>query len=244
MTEEALPTPRRGLSSAALKAVALVSMCVDHFAASGLYSLLALRWGMSPAAEETGYLILRILGRLAFPLYCFLLTEGFRHTHSRGRYALRLGLFALLSEAPFDLAFMGSVLEIGYQNVFFTLLLGLLALMAAEALQKRGLRFGPVLAVIACGLLAELLRTDYGFWGVAVIGALYLLREKETEKYLAAGALLLGAGTVEIAGWSAFYLIHRYDGRRGYAGRALQWGFYLFYPAHLLIFALAVRFLR
>ncbi|MGM9618641.1 MAG: TraX family protein [Oscillospiraceae bacterium] len=244
MTAETLPAPRRGLSAAALKAVALVSMCIDHFAASGLYAQLALRCGMSPAAVETSYLVLRILGRPAFPLYCFLLTEGFRHTHSRGRYALRLGLFALLSEIPFDMAFWGSVLEFGYQNVFFTLLLGLLALMTAEELQKRGLRFGPVLAVVGFGLLAELLRADYGFVGVAVIGALYLLREKETERYLVSGALLLGAGVIEAAGWSAFYLIHRYDGRRGYAGRALQWIFYLFYPAHLLIFALAVRFLH
>lgn len=226
-------SPRRGLSAAALKGIALVSMTLDHFAASGLYLLLAVRFG----GTGEGYLPLRLVGRLAFPIYCFLLTEGFRHTRSRRRYALRLGLFALLSEVPFDLVCSGAAYDRTQQNVFFTLLLGLLALMAAEPLLQKGKRWQAFAAALAFALAAEVLRTDYGFFGVALIVVLHVLRDRETEKYLLGGTLLLGLGSMEIAAWPSFLLMHGYNGRRGAGGAALKWLFYLYYPAHLLLFA-------
>lgn len=226
--------PRRGLSATALKSIAMASMTLDHFAASGVYFLLCARFGVG---LDDGYLWLRLLGRLAFPLYCFLLVEGFRHTRSRKRYALRLGLFALLSEVPFDLMCSGAALNTVQQNVFFTLLLGLLALMAAEPLWQRGRKWQALAVALVFALAAAGLRTDYGFFGVALIVALHFLRERETEKYLLGGALLLGLGNLEIAAWAAFPLMHCYDGRRGRGGAALKWLFYLYYPAHLLLLA-------
>lgn len=225
--------PRRGLSAAALKGIALVSMTLDHLAASGLYLLLAVRLG----GTGEGYLPLRLVGRLAFPIYCFLLTEGFRHTRSRRHYALRLGLFALLSEVPFDLMCSGAAYDRTQQNVFFTLLLGLLALMAAEPLAQKGKRWLALAAALAFALAAELLRTDYGFFGVALIVTLHFLRDREVERALVGGTLLLGLGNLEIAAWPSFLLMHGYDGRRGAGGAAMKWLFYLYYPAHLLVFA-------
>ena len=226
---------RRGISAAALKWIALVTMTVDHFAASGLYHQFAL-------GGEIGYMVLRCIGRLAFPIYCFLLTEGYRHTRSRERYAMRLGVFALLSEVPFDLASSGAVWNVWHQNVFFTLLLGLLALLLADPLYEKGEQRKAFCIELGFALAAELLQTDYGFFGVAVIAAMHFLREREVEKYLITGGLLMGAGTLEVAALPAFWLMHRYDGQQGRQPKALRWLFYWYYPLHLLVFGLAVRF--
>ncbi len=232
----------RGLSAAALKWIALITMTLDHFAASGLFELLAYGRGMEWEWISRNYMTLRYIGRLAFPIYCFLLVEGFHHTHSRKRYALRLGLFALISELPFNLAVSGVWWDAAFQNVFFTLLLGLLALMfAAPLYEKREQRKAFVL-VLAFALAAELLRTDYGFFGVALIAALYFLRQRVPEKYLVSGALLLGLGSTEIAALPSLLLMHLYNGRQGRQAKWLRQLFYWYYPAHLLVFGLLVRF--
>ena len=116
---------QQGISGYWLKVIAVVSMLIDHTSAVILEQI--------PGLENPAFLM-RIIGRLAFPIYCFLLVEGFMHTRDREKYALRLGCFAAVSEIPFDLAFNGKVLEVGYQNVFFTLLLGLLTMMAYDCL--------------------------------------------------------------------------------------------------------------
>ena len=233
---------RKGISAATLKWIALVSMTIDHFAASGLFSQLAYGGMEHMAMGDAGYMTLRIIGRLAFPIYCFLLTEGFRHTRSRERYALRLGVFALLSEIPFDLAGSGAMWNVWHQNVFLTLLLGLLALMLADPLYEKGEQRKALLVVLGFAFAAELLQTDYGFFGVAVIAAMHFLRERTVEKYLITAGLLVGAGTLELAALPAFGLIHCYDGRQGRQSKALRLLFYWYYPLHLLVFGLAVRF--
>ncbi len=233
---------KRGLSAAALKWIALVTMTVDHFGASRLFEVLAFGAGMAWEPANRIYMTLRLIGRLAFPIYCFLLTEGFRHTRSRKRYALRLGAFALLSEIPFDLAVTGLWWDTAYQNVFFTLFFGLLALMLAQPRYEKGERRAAFFIVLAFALAAELLKTDYGFFGVALIAVFHFLREREVEKYLAGGALLAGLGTLELAAVFSFVPIHFYDGRKGRTGPVLKWAFYLWYPVHLLAFGLAVRF--
>jgi len=138
---------KRGLSGSAIKIIALTAMLIDHVAAAlfvrlligrGLYEIQyadierQISWLTENAALYYGYEIMRMIGRLGFPIFCFLLVEGFQKTRSRKKYAFRLGLFALLSEVPFDLVFSGRVLEFGYQNVYFTLLLGMLALCAVD----------------------------------------------------------------------------------------------------------------
>ena len=237
------PLQKRGLSAAALKWIALITMTVDHFAASRLFEVLAFGEGMGWEAVRCGYMTMRLIGRLAFPIYCFLLTEGFRYTRSRSRYALRLGVFALISEIPFNLAVSGLWWDTAYQNVFFTLGLGLLALMFAQSRYEKGERRTAFFIVLIFALVAELLETDYGFFGVALIAVFHFLREQKAEKYLAGGVLLAGLGTLELAAVAAFVPIHFYDGRKGRTGPLLKWAFYVWYPVHLLAFGLAVRFL-
>ena len=101
-----------GLTSNQLKIIALVAMTCDHVGKELL-----------PQCQ-----ILQIIGRLAFPIFAYTLVEGFMHTHDVKKYLMRLGILALLSEIPFDLAFNGTILEFGHQNVFFTLFLGILML--------------------------------------------------------------------------------------------------------------------
>ena len=115
---------KRGINGSTLKWIAALSMLVDHFAV--VFRRGSILAG-SPLLTSGQYYFLRGVGRLAFPIYAFLLAEGFFHTRSVEKYLLRLLLFGLISEIPFDLAFESAWLDMSYQNVFFTLFLGLLA---------------------------------------------------------------------------------------------------------------------
>lgn len=127
-----------GISGSTVKLVGIVTMLIDHFAATVLARIL-IRMSLSGEWSEplySAYNCLRMIGRLGFPIFCFLLVEGFGKTRSKTKYAVRLGIFALISEIPFDLAFSAKVLEFGYQNVYFTLFLGMLALCVYGFLAK------------------------------------------------------------------------------------------------------------
>ena len=136
---------KKGISGSTLKMIAIVTMLIDHIGAAVLARLLMvnglgeldqtntdaiMQWLSANGALYGTYTVMRMIGRVAFPIFCFLLVEGFLHTHDVKKYAMRLGLFALLSEIPFDLAFSSKILEFNYQNVFFTLFIGLLTMIA------------------------------------------------------------------------------------------------------------------
>ena len=148
-------TNRQGVSGSTIKIIAVIVMLIDHIAAAlltrvlierGLFEIGTLgleqqiNWVMENAVLYYGMMVMRLIGRLGFPIFCFLLVEGFQKTHNVGKYAFRLGIFALISEIPFDLAFSGKMLEFGYQNVYFTLLIGILALWAFDFFEKHNLK--------------------------------------------------------------------------------------------------------
>ena len=160
-------TQRPALSGTALKRLALCSMLLDHLGASCLEAGVFSRPGPISEPLLTLDVCLRWAGRLAFPLYCFLLVEGFLHTHSLRQYAGRMLAFALVSELPFDLAFFHTLIYRGHQNVYWTLFFGLCAL---GCLRHCGERSAPgIFSALALAVLAELLRTDYGASGVLLI---------------------------------------------------------------------------
>ena len=238
------PTRRVSFTGTTLKTFACISMLLDHIGAScilaGLYpeALLGQR-AVLPMELYIVYRLLRWVGRLAFPIYCFLLAEGFVHTHSVRRYAARLAVFALVSELPFDWAFYRQPFYWGHQNVYWTLLFGVAAMVCLRWGEQGGgwRRFAGVIAALAIAGAAELIETDYGFSGVVLIAALYYLREKRPFQCLAGAALV----SYELPAPLAFVPVWLYNGERGACTQAQKWAFYLFYPVHLVILGLVTN---
>ena len=143
---------KKGISGSTVKIIAVVAMLIDHLAAALLTRILIsngmmdvlmsedygqiMQWVADNAVLYYGMSAMRMIGRLGFPIFCFLLVEGFQKTRNIRKYVFRLGLFALISEIPFDLACSGKVLEFGYQNVYFTLFIGILSLCAFDFFAK------------------------------------------------------------------------------------------------------------
>ena len=236
-SKSTLPKPKHPpfkLSGAALKWIAVLSMLIDHskktlFEAWLIPMNLAAGSKMFTRGDLILYKFLDGVGKLAFPIFCFLLAEGFFHTRDRKKYMLRLLLFGLISELPFDYVLFGG-LSWARQNVYFTLFLGLLGLCGIDKFRKNPpCCLGVAVVVMALG---ELSRTDYGCVGVAVILLFGLLRNREILRNLTTGLCILGVGSIEIVSWLDFILFHFYSGERGSQNKYF---FYAFYPGHLAL---------
>lgn len=219
-----------------LKLFALIFMLIDHIGAVILeHGVIlsynrqlpyALSYSASLLVSQIDQ-ILRGTGRLAFPIFCFLLVEGFFHTSNRKKYTFRLFLFALISEIPFDLAFNSSLLEFSYQNVMFTLLFGLLTIWGME--KARFVR--PLLAILpaAAGIfIGWLFQADYDWRGIILIIVLYVFYQYPVEKTIIGCLCLLW----EPLACLAFIPLNMYNHQKG---QGMKYLFYLFYPVHLLI---------
>ena len=151
------------MSAFAIRMLAILCMLIDHVGFLVLSS--ASPW----------YLPCRAVGRLAFPLFAFLIANGYRHTRQPWMYALRLFTLALVSEPIFDFAFSGKWWDLSSQNIFFTLALGLLGLLLFDLCRRRlpnGTLFGLCACIVAV-LAADLLHADYGAVGVGLILCFY-----------------------------------------------------------------------
>lgn len=228
---------KSGISGSTLKWIAILTMFIDHVGAILLETFVLNARGGSPLGDH--YLgqwdaiynvdmILRYIGRFAFPIYCFLLVEGFLHTGDVKKYAVRLGIFALISEIPFDLALHIMPVNWENQNVFFTLLIGLLTMIVVQRYEYSAV--GRVLGVLGGCVIAEALHTDYGAFGVALILVLYLMRADKGRQCILGALVSLWEGMFTTL--LAFIPIYLYDGSRG---RQPKWFFYWFYPVHLLL---------
>lgn len=212
------------LSGSALKIIAVLSMVTDHCA----YYLLN--------EGSVAYEVMRCFGRIAFPVFAFLVAEGFAHTRNRMRYFLSLLLFAFISEAPWYLLNGAD----GTHDVMFTLALGVLALAAFEGLREH--RILCCCSVLLTAWLAAWLRTDYEWRGVLMIVVFYLLgMVKNTPVTLCRMMQLLFAFPLMMhygitGALFACVVIFLYDGTRGFIhGNVAKYGFYAFYPAHLFL---------
>ncbi len=221
---------RAGISAAVLKWLAVVTMVMDHFA-------VAVYWQL-PVHRYDVYFVLRKIGRIAFPIYCFLLVEGFFHTKNVKKYLRNCLLFAVLSEIPFDMAIFGKIVYPQGQNVYFTLCIGLCALMLLNRLRARyemKYVFLQLLIIVLSACMGEVLDVDYHWKGVLFIIMFYYIRNaQEWVRNIA----VIGAFAYEVTAPLAVIPLHFYNGKRG---RQSKYLFYAVYPLHLLVFGL-IRF--
>lgn len=230
---------RYGLSGSALKVTALALMLTDHIAAMFL-------------TGTSFYMLLRAAGRLAFPIFAFLVSEGMAHTRDIRLYAFRLAAFALISEIPYDLCLYGKAFYLGECNVFFTLLIP----VAVEAVFRytEGMRAAVLvrIAAAAAGMGAAFaLGPDYGWKGVTIVACFYYLRDFYPLGVFTACAFMLFAWSgnrIQLYSALALPLLLVYNGKRGFLNtRIRSLAVYAFYPLHLFVlFAvkLAVVYIR
>ena len=210
-----------------LKWIAVLTMVIDHVG----------------AILFPDQIWMRVIGRVAFPIYAYCLAEGFRYTSDYRRYLGRLALFAILSEIPFDLAFYGVPFSFAHQNVFFTLTLGLILLWVLERFREQLLLCAGAFAVLC--FLAQALHMDYGAGGLLMVFAFYLAQQG-TSPWIGWGIFvfinLFGyAGGVQWAAILALLPIGLYSGK---AGKRKQRFFYWIYPLHLLLLWVIEKYIR
>lgn len=231
----------KGITGNTLKIIAIVTMFIDHVGVSIIENgilkyqdnILAFSILNTPQGKMWSMidLIFRTMGRLAFPIFCFLLVEGFCHTRDVRKYGSRLLAFALISEIPFDLALFNQWFYLGYQNVYFTLFLGLWVLDGYRKAVGQPMKQSLVI-LAGCGASLAL-KCDYNVIGIAMILIFYVFRENKKLQTLSAGLLAaIESMTCFGAAMLALVPIRMYNGKRG--EKNLKYFFYWFYPFHLL----------
>ena len=220
-------------SGSVLKIIAIVSMVIDHCA----YFLMD--------NNSTLYEAMRCVGRIAFPVFAFLIAEGFAYTHNRKRYFTRLLVFAVISEVSWYLLNGAD----GTHNVMFTLALGVVALAVLEKLKENSVLCG--IAILSIAYLATWSGVDYEWRGILMILVFNLLRNQNDNlpfpygrmmQLLCAFPLMMHYGS--IGALLACMTIFLYDGARGFIkGNVAKYGFYAFYPVHLLLIWCVITFL-
>ncbi len=257
-----LPESFGFLTGNAIKIIAVISMFVDHLYKIILTPMMTNGW-LTPVlgsvlgphytafAEKLVRYILSGTGRIALPLFCFLLAEGFYYTKNRKRYLALMAIFALLSEIPFDLAFFSNLTKalgtfpfyFGYQNIYFTLFLGICALWCIDNAEiKSGKPVAGIfsvllklLCVLVICIIATLICSDYKYRAILFIVGFYLMRK---NKLLSAIVFLLIYALSYRTIPSVFILFSAvillfYNGERGKLN--MKYFFYFFYPVHLLL---------
>lgn len=245
-------TTKGGIPGSTLKIIAITTMLIDHIGATVLERLLLINGfsgiNLSNADASvaflkdnallfTVYMVFRLIGRLGFPIFCFLLIEGFTYTKNVWKYAFRLLLFCFISEIPFDLAFNNEFLEFGYQNVFFTLFLGLCTLICIRFIEEKTTnRYAKYLLMVPVVLLfmvfAAVLQTDYSSMGVLTIVMMYLFRKNRMLEMSVGCVILTLMSFTELTAFFTLIPLKKYNGERGLK---LKYVFYAFYPVHLLV---------
>lgn len=215
------------LTSQNLKLIALITMTLDHIGAVLLPQ----------------FLVLRVIGRIAFPIYSFLIVNGFFYTRNWKKYLMRLFMFAGISEVCFDLTFFGKAIYWGYQNVYFTLGLGLLMIALLEKIRTKNenrlsrlywnMWIEVLVVLLVCGI-AWMIQSDYHIFGILMIYGFYQFRTINWNAILyqaIINAILMGG--VQGFAVMALPVIGMYNGKPGTT--KMKWMFYLYYPLHLMV---------
>ena len=236
------------LNSNSLKILAMILMLLDHL------------W----ATIVPGNQWMTNIGRMAFPIFAFLIVEGFIHTSNFKKYLKRLFIFALISEIPFNLIYTGSMIFPFHQNVLFTLLLGFLCINEIDKMKKTisfKSRFGSSLKILLFLLVSIVGFVDYGLTGVLTIIVFFVFRDCKLSWLWELISLILlyivffkGQSVIVNIGSFEYFLslqgigilslipIWFYNGTKGKKNKFIQYAFYLFYPVHMLAIYLIYYF--
>ncbi|SFA77241.1 TraX protein [Acetitomaculum ruminis DSM 5522] len=209
-----------GISSFTLKVIAILAMLTDHIG----------------RIFQLEYPVFNIIGRISFPIFAFLLVIGASHTFDIKKYKLRILIFALISEIPFDMALYGEIFHFSSQNVMFTLFIGLYMI---EELEKNSSIYIKAVIIIIALLWSDFMYCDYGEYGIMLILVFYYLRE-----YFLAD--IAGTCIVELASpfnnqvfaILALIPIYLYNEKQGIK---MKWIAYVIYPFHFIILFLIKR---
>ena len=240
------------LTAAVLHIIAMTLMLMDHL------------WATLLPAKEW----LTCAGRVAFPIFAFMAVEGCFHTRSFKKYILRMLLFAVLSEIPFDLMYGGTWFYPVHQNVLWTFLLSLLGVWLMEQVRKKGKTWMYllvcVLVVLAGLVLGTLCMVDYYGAGVLTVFVFYFLHGRKWWCFLGQLAALYWLNVellgglmypVQLFGMEfelcqqglallALIPIWLYRGRQGYHSKPFQYLCYAFYPVHMLLLVVVLNFIN
>ncbi len=215
-------------SSTSLKLIAIFTMLIDHMAICLPYFVM----------QPDVYTVMRMIGRISFPIFCFCLTEGYAHTKNIQAYIMRLFAFAIISEIPYDIG-RGSqtLIELGHQNVFFTLCLGLFTIYILENLCT-GYVSRVITVFISC-VAAFGMRMDYNYFGILLILTFYYMKDNHFFRFIAVSLLniLKGQPTAIIS----LIFIEFYNGKRG---ANVKYLLYAFYPLHFVVLFVIRLFMR
>ncbi len=187
------------MTTLALKILAIVFMFIDHLG----FAIGSARFAEMNVSDM--YWVCRSIGRLALPIFAFLIANGYRHTRNVKKYALRLFAFAIISEVPFDFFVSGGITLINpdglvpspmFDNVFFTLLIGLSFLCFNDFYKKKGLKYAKILSFATFVFLATFsayISTDYGAVGVAWVAlfGIFDIAEPKKQPFLFMGCAVL-----------------------------------------------------
>ena len=242
---------QKGISQETLKIIACVTMLIDHIGATLIvpdFSYYETNLELYTTMAWIN-LVMRSIGRIAFPIFCFLLVEGVYHTRNPKKYVLRLTIGMLLAEIPFDLAFFRDGISWEHQSVMVTLLLGCLMVLG----MNRSKGVWKLLWIVPFYFAAEWLHTDYAGKGILVIAMFALAKGRKHEAWWRLAGLFLLYWDLSWTRryfnldvwlpWDRLPLISAvpilcYNGKKLTHSKAIQWAFYLFYPVHIAVLAL------
>ena len=222
------------LSGAELKLIAIISMLADHVNKALIYPYLESNHGFLAFISD----VFDIIGRIAFPLFCFMLVEGYFKTRNRKKYLLNLLLFGVISEIPFDMFTTASFFNMNWNNVMFTLALVLVTVWIIDTLKEKMQKrpkalwyLGSILIVMVMCIVSMSLSLDYEHHAILIGYFFYLFHDMPVF------AIPFGYASMFKEPWAllGFGLTLTYNGERGKQHKML---YYWFYPVHLLILGL------
>lgn len=218
------------MSSFCLKILAAIIMLIDHI---GLCLF-------------PNVILLRIIGRLSFPIFAFQVTIGYQKTSNKLKYIFRMLIFALVSQIPFMIFRMVSDISIYSANIGFTFLIALICLYFID-LSKEKKNYLLGLVVIPLLFLSYFINCDYTFYGVLLVIFLYLFNPKKNFFVSAISIFILTlvcvligeVSTIQLYSILALLPIALYNGKKGTNSKYF---FYIFYPLHLLLISFVKYF--